>query len=40
MLLADIVESLADSEGLEAHANTIRLRKKRLSVQKSKSSKK
>jgi histidinol dehydrogenase len=27
MQLADIVESLADTEGLEAHANTIRVRK-------------
>jgi histidinol dehydrogenase len=27
MFLADMVESLADSEGLEAHANTIRARK-------------
>jgi histidinol dehydrogenase len=40
MLLADIVESLADSEGLEAHANTIRVRKKRLSERESKFSKK
>jgi histidinol dehydrogenase len=30
MELADVVESLADAEGLEAHANTIRVRKARI----------
>lgn len=30
MQLADMVESLADSEGLEAHANTIRVRKTQI----------
>ncbi len=29
MRLADIVESIADAEGLEAHANTLRIRRKR-----------
>jgi histidinol dehydrogenase len=32
MSLADIVESLAESEGLEAHANTIRERKQRIAA--------
>jgi histidinol dehydrogenase len=36
MLLADMVESLADSEGLEAHANTIRVRKRKIAMQKNK----
>ena len=27
MLIADTVEALAESEGLEAHANTVRIRK-------------
>jgi histidinol dehydrogenase len=40
MLLADVVESLADSEGLEAHANTIRVRKCRIRELKKKSVKK
>jgi len=30
MKLADVVETLADTEGLEAHANTIRVRKARI----------
>jgi hypothetical protein len=30
MELADVVESLAEAEGLEAHANTIRVRKARI----------
>ena len=32
MELADVVESLADAEGLEAHANTIRVRKAQIKV--------
>jgi histidinol dehydrogenase len=40
MLLADTVEALADSEGLEAHANTIRVRKSRLTEPINKSAKK
>lgn len=32
MLLSDIVESIADIEGLEAHANTIRIRKRSINA--------
>jgi histidinol dehydrogenase len=34
MLLSNTVEAIADVEGLEAHANTIRIRKERLKWQK------